>query len=32
MLGRPNSESPGSPVRSGRPMIQDAEEEKGDYK
>jgi hypothetical protein len=31
MLGRPNSESPGSPVRSGRPMVQDGEEGKGDY-
>jgi len=26
IFGRPNSESPGSPVRSGRPIVDDAEE------
>jgi hypothetical protein len=31
MLGRPNSESPGSPVRSGRPIVDEGEKEKWDY-
>jgi hypothetical protein len=31
MLGRPNSDSPGSPIRSGRPMVDDAGVGKEDY-
>jgi hypothetical protein len=31
IFGRPNSESPGSPVRSGRPMVDDAGVGKEDY-
>jgi hypothetical protein len=31
MFGRPNSDSPGSPVRSGRPMVDDAGVGKEDY-